>query len=230
MTATNGRNLFVCAKVNMHLPNGLLNVSACKYDSPAYVSFPHFYLADPALLDQFHPDSDLNPNEEEHSAYLSLMPKQGIPLEVAIRMQINILYRYEPTQLHLSSRILSGRSQGSQSTCLRTRNQRSTRRSGSKQPLSCLMILLASFVFSSMKNIKMQKEFLFNNLPGGFLLWATSWAASLPGWVFSLSLRSMQTEVAGSEFSQVSSILIRSCKVAWAISSLKVATTCDKAC
>ena len=77
----------------MHLPNGLLNVSACKYDSPAYVSFPHFYLADPALLDQFHPDSDLNPNEEEHSAYLSLMPKQGIPLEVAIRMQINILYR-----------------------------------------------------------------------------------------------------------------------------------------
>ena len=81
----------------MHLPNGLLNVSACKYDSPAYVSFPHFYLADPALLDQFHPDSDLNPNEEEHSAYLSLMPKQGIPLEVAIRMQINILYRQEPT-------------------------------------------------------------------------------------------------------------------------------------
>jgi len=107
----------------------------------------------------------------------------------------------------------TGRSQGSQSTCLRTRNQRSTRRSGSKQPLSCLMILLASFVFSS-----------------GFLLWATSWAASLPGSVFSLSLRSMQTEVAGSEFSQVSSILIRSCKVAWAISSLKVATTCDKAC
>jgi len=80
-------------EVNMYLPNGLLNVSACKYDSPAYVSFPHFYLADPALLDQFHPDSDLNPNEEQHSAYLSLMPKQGIPLEVAIRMQINILYR-----------------------------------------------------------------------------------------------------------------------------------------
>jgi len=80
-------------QLNMHLPNGLLNVSTCKYNSPAYVSFPHFYLADPALLDQFHPDSDLNPNEEEHSAYLSLMPKQGIPLEVAIRMQINILYR-----------------------------------------------------------------------------------------------------------------------------------------
>ena len=77
----------------MNLPNGLLNVSACKYNSPAYVSLPHFYLADAALLDQFHPDSDLRPSQEHHSAHLSLMPVQGIPLEVAIRLQINILYR-----------------------------------------------------------------------------------------------------------------------------------------
>ena len=80
----------------MPLINGLLNVSACKFDSAAYVSFPHFYLADPILLKQFDERSDLNPNEEEHSAYLSIMPKQGIPLEVAIRMQINILYRPLP--------------------------------------------------------------------------------------------------------------------------------------
>ena len=80
-------------ELNMPLIDGLLNVSACKFDSAAYVSFPHFYMADPILLDQFDERSDLNPNEEEHSAYLSLMPKQGIPLEVAIRMQINILYR-----------------------------------------------------------------------------------------------------------------------------------------
>jgi len=78
---------------NMHLPNGLLNVSSCKFDSASYVSFPHFYMADPILLEQFDERSDLNPNEEEHSAYLTLMPEQGIPLEVAIRMQINILYR-----------------------------------------------------------------------------------------------------------------------------------------
>jgi len=80
-------------KVNMNLPTGLLNVSACKYNSPAYVSLPHFYLADPALIHQFHPDSDLRPSQELHSAHLSLMPVQGIPLEVAIRLQINILYR-----------------------------------------------------------------------------------------------------------------------------------------
>ena len=53
-------------------------------------------MADPILLEQFHPESDLNPNEEDHSSYLSIMPKQGIPLEVAIRMQINVLVRPLP--------------------------------------------------------------------------------------------------------------------------------------
>ena len=42
---------------NLHLPNGLLNVSSCKFDSAAYVSLPHFHLADPDLLDQFHPEA-----------------------------------------------------------------------------------------------------------------------------------------------------------------------------
>ena len=78
---------------NMYLPNGLLNVSSCKYNAAAYVSFPHFYMADPELLDQFHPESELSPNKEDHESYLTILPKQGIPLEVAIRMQINVLYR-----------------------------------------------------------------------------------------------------------------------------------------
>jgi len=80
-------------ELNLPLPNGLLNVSSCKYNAPSYVSFPHFYLADPVLLDQFHPDSDLNPNEADHSCYITMMPKEAIPLEVAIRLQINVLYR-----------------------------------------------------------------------------------------------------------------------------------------
>ena len=29
---------------NHYLPNGLLNVSSCKFNAAAYVSFPHFYL------------------------------------------------------------------------------------------------------------------------------------------------------------------------------------------
>merc|ERR1711892_18165 len=56
--------------VNMVLPTGLLNVSSCKFDS----------------------DSDLSPSEELHSNYITIMPEQGIPLDVAIRLQINILY------------------------------------------------------------------------------------------------------------------------------------------
>jgi CD36 family len=43
--------------INMGLVNGLLNISLCKFNGPAYVSFPHFYNADTMLLDAFHPDS-----------------------------------------------------------------------------------------------------------------------------------------------------------------------------
>ena len=85
------------AAVNMNLPNGLLNVTTCtfsKYASPTYVSHPHFYLADPNLLNQFHPDSDLVPNEGQHSSYLIIHPETGTPLEIVIRTQINILFRF----------------------------------------------------------------------------------------------------------------------------------------
>lgn len=78
---------------NMDLPNGLLNLTSCKAHFPAYFSQPHFYLAAPALLEQFHPASDLRPTESEHASHISLMPDQGIILELAIRVQINILYR-----------------------------------------------------------------------------------------------------------------------------------------
>merc|ERR1712141_582459 len=74
------------------LINGLLNVSACKFQAPAYVSYPHFYLADPILLDQFEKGS-LNPDVNKHESYLSLEPRSGIPLEVSVRMQINGLVR-----------------------------------------------------------------------------------------------------------------------------------------
>jgi len=75
------------------LYDGLLNVTSCKFNAPSYVSFPHFYKADPALMEPFDPDSDFWPNEEQHESYISLMPKPGIPLDVAVRMQINILVR-----------------------------------------------------------------------------------------------------------------------------------------
>ena len=67
--------------VNMNLPNGLLNVTTCtfsKYASPTYVSHPHFYLADPNLLSQFHPESDLVPNGRGSIPHiLSFIRRQG---------------------------------------------------------------------------------------------------------------------------------------------------------
>ena len=77
------------------LPLGLLNVTACKFDSPSFVSYPHFYLADPKLSEAFeaHPDTDLSADPAKHESFLSLDPNSGIPLEVAVRMQINGLLR-----------------------------------------------------------------------------------------------------------------------------------------
>ena len=81
------------------LPNGLLNVSGCKFGAPAYISYPHFYLADPALLDALDPASDLHPSKEDHESSLTLEPTMGIPLEVNIRLQINGLYRDYLTEM-----------------------------------------------------------------------------------------------------------------------------------
>lgn len=47
--------------VVMGLYDGLLNVTTCKFNAPSYVSFPHFYLADPAVMEPFHEDSGMGP-------------------------------------------------------------------------------------------------------------------------------------------------------------------------
>ena len=78
---------------DFYLPNGLLNVSTCKFGSPAYVSYPHFYMGDPKLVQDLDDRSDINPKKELHESYLTLEPRMGIPLEVNVRLQINGLVR-----------------------------------------------------------------------------------------------------------------------------------------
>ena len=78
---------------DFYLPTGLLNVSTCKFGSPAYVSYPHFYLADPKLVTDLNNESDCDPMKDKHESYLSLEPRMGIPLEVKVRLQINGLLR-----------------------------------------------------------------------------------------------------------------------------------------
>lgn len=84
------------------LYTGLMNVSACKWDTPAYVSYPHFLHGEQALLDQFEVGS-VEPSKERHESYIILEPISGVPLEVAIRLQINTLLR--PLKKHADDNV-----------------------------------------------------------------------------------------------------------------------------
>ncbi|XP_072749950.1 protein peste [Anoplolepis gracilipes] len=68
-------------------PSGLLNVTACRYGAPVFVSLPHFHKTDPSVLDAVE---GLRPNDEDHSFAITLEPTTGIPLEVSAVFQVNI--------------------------------------------------------------------------------------------------------------------------------------------
>ncbi|KAJ8706402.1 hypothetical protein PYW08_011028 [Mythimna loreyi] len=68
-------------------PRGLQNISPCQYNAPVYLSFPHFYDADPNLLTPF---DGLKPNKKKHETYFMIQPKIGVPLEGFVRVQLNL--------------------------------------------------------------------------------------------------------------------------------------------
>lgn len=51
--------------------SGVVNSSTCRYGSPAFVSFPHYYLADPFFQSQV---DGLNPQQELHEFHVDLEP------------------------------------------------------------------------------------------------------------------------------------------------------------
>ncbi|XP_012526163.1 protein croquemort isoform X1 [Monomorium pharaonis] len=69
-------------------PSGTLNISSCKYDAPAFVSMPHFYLADPSYRENI---TGMSPDENKHSLMLILEPTTGVPLAVKAQVQLNLL-------------------------------------------------------------------------------------------------------------------------------------------
>lgn len=69
-------------------PEGTFNVSLCQYDSPVLISFPHFYLADPALREAVNGISA--PVEEKHQFFIDVQPKMGTALRAKARVQINL--------------------------------------------------------------------------------------------------------------------------------------------
>lgn len=70
------------------LQPGLFNASACKFDSPTFVSYPHFYLADQSYRQSI---DGMNPNRTLHEFFIAMEPHTGIPLDVRARLQINVL-------------------------------------------------------------------------------------------------------------------------------------------
>lgn len=51
--------------------SGVSNSSTCRYGAPAFVSFPHYYLADSFLQNQVE---GLNPQKELHEFHVDLEP------------------------------------------------------------------------------------------------------------------------------------------------------------
>ncbi|XP_046440318.1 protein peste-like [Daphnia pulex] len=69
-------------------PSGVTNSSTCRFGAPAFVSFPHYFLADPFFQEQVE---GLNPQIDLHEFHVDLEPRTSVPLQVAARFQINIL-------------------------------------------------------------------------------------------------------------------------------------------
>lgn len=69
------------------LPVGLIDVTECYYGFPIALSYPHFYLADPKVLENME---GVNPDPEKHESYFYIQPKSGSPVDLAFRFQINM--------------------------------------------------------------------------------------------------------------------------------------------
>jgi len=76
-------------------PEGLFNVSACHGGSPMLLSWPHFYNADPKLLENI---DGLKPEQEKHEFQIDILPQIGVGLRAAVRMQINLFIEVDGVQ------------------------------------------------------------------------------------------------------------------------------------
>lgn len=103
-----------CFNAGEIVPSGVLNISACRFGTPVFMSFPHFYGADEFYLNQVE---GLNPDKSKHQFYMTMEPVSlrvrlrlisiktryftlqttGIPLDVAARFQLNILIQSHPS-------------------------------------------------------------------------------------------------------------------------------------
>ena len=71
-------------------PVGFLNVSKCTEDAPAFISFPHFYLADKKYTNKIE---GMKAEKDKHEFSITIDPLYGIPLQVKAALQVNIAMR-----------------------------------------------------------------------------------------------------------------------------------------
>ncbi|KRT82644.1 hypothetical protein AMK59_3893 [Oryctes borbonicus] len=74
-------------KTNKCMPPGLLDVHECYYGFPIALSYPHFLDADQSLAEMV---DGLKPDRRKHESYMVLQPESGLPLDLAVRYQINM--------------------------------------------------------------------------------------------------------------------------------------------
>ncbi|XP_067012434.2 scavenger receptor class B member 1 [Anabrus simplex] len=71
------------------LPEGLIDVADCYYGFPIALSYPHFYKADPKLVEDVEGSF---PNKEKHETRFLINPVAGLPINLDVRMQINMAF------------------------------------------------------------------------------------------------------------------------------------------
>ncbi|XP_076266681.1 protein croquemort-like isoform X2 [Rhynchophorus ferrugineus] len=76
-----------CFNKDPNVRSGIVDISACRYGSPAYVSLPHFHKADPFYTTAIE---GLQPDDDIHNFFMTFEPTTGIPLKVAARLQLNL--------------------------------------------------------------------------------------------------------------------------------------------
>lgn len=90
--AENPDNQCFCHHENasLCLPSGVFNASACNYDAPLIMSFPHFLHGDPSLRNNV---IGLSPDPEKHDMYVDIHQTLGLTIGGTSRLQLNVQVR-----------------------------------------------------------------------------------------------------------------------------------------
>lgn len=82
----------LCAKGKCK-PAGVIDIGRCAFNTSMYMSYPHFYLADPSYLEAV---DGLKPEKAKHEFFMALEPNAGVPMDVGGGFQAN--YYMEPVE------------------------------------------------------------------------------------------------------------------------------------